>query len=161
MSQFVVSLIRWTGLLHLPQWLVNQSNLNATAKYFLRLQLVNSVVMFDCYVRHSLNCIWPLSFRSDSSRLFWTSHDAENPEERPNCTLHRARRLSVLACAGAQRYQIIHLWADPSISEGQPLHHRWIQSLPPLQTVHQKVRMREENQGLAGFQYIRQKYTAA
>lgn len=65
------------------------------------------------------------------------SQDAsEPPQEHP---LHRAGELSVLACARAQRDPLVHLWADPSVSEGESVHHRRIQSTPAIKTLHQKV----------------------
>ena len=81
-------------------------------------------------------CLCVLSFR----RVLRPSHEtSEAPEERPDGPLHRAGRVPVLAGAGAPRDPTVHLRADPSVPEGEPLHHRWIQSLPALQAVHQKV----------------------
>lgn len=103
-----------------------------------------------CILVSDLPLIWS-DCRSDWSTLFWHSHAPESPKGCPDVPLHRTGRLPVLARAGASRDQVVHLWTDPAVSEGEPLHHRWIQSLPPLQTVHQEVRRGTEVLSL--FQY--------
>lgn len=74
--------------------------------------------------------------------LLLLSHASETSEERSDRPLHRAGELPVLARTGSQRHPAVLLRADPHISAGEPLHHRWIQSLPALQAVYQKVQSR-------------------